>query len=412
MARVVVVGGGFAGLSVAARLAKLRHDVTLLESSDQLGGRLRGVQVGGARWPLDPETMTLPGVVRDLFKKSGRPLERVLELKPAPGPRHVFSDRTVLDLPMGTRGAQHDAVAEALGHDTWSPWVDQWADVWDAYRRSLLDQVPTRERDLPRDVRKILDGRRSVKKSAKPLKDERLEAIVLDRITIGDSDPRVTPALAGAWHYVERNFGRWQFEGGHTALADALEARLAERNVEVRLGVRVDYLRPGPVLETSEGEISPDIVIWCTSRVPALVKGGLPAVPASRTFLTLDDSAPQMPDETLVHDRWAIRVFTAGANRWVIEHRAGEDPLVALARSRIDLRKHVVERHDLSASDVAALGHFGWTWLGFTSMFSRPGAHPSKGIYVAGAIGPFGASLEEIGMGTAAIAAHIGEAPR
>ncbi len=50
MANVVVVGGGFAGMSAAARLAKLRHDVTLLESSQSLGGRLNGMTVGGRTW--------------------------------------------------------------------------------------------------------------------------------------------------------------------------------------------------------------------------------------------------------------------------------------------------------------------------------------------------------------------------
>ena len=57
--RVVVVGGGLAGMAAAARLAKARYAVTLYERSDRLGGRwaarslLDGVLVddgaGGAR---------------------------------------------------------------------------------------------------------------------------------------------------------------------------------------------------------------------------------------------------------------------------------------------------------------------------------------------------------------------------
>ncbi len=43
MARVVVVGGGFGGLASAARLAKLGHEVTLLERSPALGGALSTV---------------------------------------------------------------------------------------------------------------------------------------------------------------------------------------------------------------------------------------------------------------------------------------------------------------------------------------------------------------------------------
>ena len=49
MARVVVVGGGFGGMASAARLAKLGHEVTLLEASSRLGGALGFVERGGFR---------------------------------------------------------------------------------------------------------------------------------------------------------------------------------------------------------------------------------------------------------------------------------------------------------------------------------------------------------------------------
>ena len=44
MSRVVVIGGGFGGLASAARLAKLGHDVTLVEASDRLGGAIGYVE--------------------------------------------------------------------------------------------------------------------------------------------------------------------------------------------------------------------------------------------------------------------------------------------------------------------------------------------------------------------------------
>ena len=50
MARVVVVGGGFGGLASAVRLAKLGHDVTLLERSETLGGALAPVTADGFTW--------------------------------------------------------------------------------------------------------------------------------------------------------------------------------------------------------------------------------------------------------------------------------------------------------------------------------------------------------------------------
>lgn len=47
---VTVVGGGLSGLTAAYRLARLKHRVTLIESSDRLGGWVnspkRSVQLG------------------------------------------------------------------------------------------------------------------------------------------------------------------------------------------------------------------------------------------------------------------------------------------------------------------------------------------------------------------------------
>src|SRR5687767_4938081 len=77
MARVVVVGGGFGGLASAARLARLGHEVTLVERSATLGGALATVTSDeGFAWDAGPTTTLLPAVVRDLFRKTGRPLER------------------------------------------------------------------------------------------------------------------------------------------------------------------------------------------------------------------------------------------------------------------------------------------------------------------------------------------------
>ena len=40
--RVIVIGGGIAGMESSANLAAMGHEVTLLEKSNQLGGHLLG----------------------------------------------------------------------------------------------------------------------------------------------------------------------------------------------------------------------------------------------------------------------------------------------------------------------------------------------------------------------------------
>ena len=67
-------------------------------------GRLAIVEQDGFRWDSGPTHTLLPAVLRDLFRKSGRALEKEVELVPVePVARHVFEDGTELDLPGGSR---------------------------------------------------------------------------------------------------------------------------------------------------------------------------------------------------------------------------------------------------------------------------------------------------------------------
>jgi UDP-galactopyranose mutase len=423
MARVVVVGGGFAGMSAAARLAKLRHEVTLLEAGDELGGRLRGHTIDGLTWQLSPDTVTLPGVLRDLFRKSGRPIERVVDLVPVDGRRHVFADRSVLDLPLGSRGDQHEAMAEALGRDDWSTWVDGLSDAWDVLRRTVIERVVDDRDVLDRSARKTLAVRRSLARLAsKDFSDNRLRDIVLDDVRLDGHRPAGTPAFVAVQHYVERSFGRWRVDGGLPALADALVSRLEERKVVVHTGYRAHevVVTSGRVtgVVTQDEQLDADVVIWCVPTWPAPLPDppGIPAIPASRTLLTLGEAAPDLPLDLLAHADPPVRAWSEGSPQWTLAHHNAEDPVIALARVGVDIRDHVVDRHDLSPSDLVRLGHWGWTWQGWTTLFDRPGVGTAQRyggtFFMAGAHAHPGGTIEEVGSATAAIAEAIGPAPR
>src|SRR6187549_1378200 len=104
MARVVVVGAGMGGLAVAARLAAARHDVTVCEQAPVAGGKVGVLARDGFVFDTGPSLLTLPAVYRDLFLKTGGPLERELELVPVdPVCHYRFADGTELDLPNTSR---------------------------------------------------------------------------------------------------------------------------------------------------------------------------------------------------------------------------------------------------------------------------------------------------------------------
>jgi phytoene desaturase len=64
---VVVVGGGFGGLSTACYLADAGADVTLLEKNEQLGGRASRLERDGFRFDMGPSWYLMPDVFEDFF---------------------------------------------------------------------------------------------------------------------------------------------------------------------------------------------------------------------------------------------------------------------------------------------------------------------------------------------------------
>src|SRR6266550_6599699 len=116
MADVIVVGAGLAGLASAVRLAKLGHQVTICERDEHLGGVLGRVEADGFSWDAGAASTTLPAALRDLFRKSGRPIESLVQLDPVTeSRRHMFADGSVLDLPVSDRGAQEESWTELAG---------------------------------------------------------------------------------------------------------------------------------------------------------------------------------------------------------------------------------------------------------------------------------------------------------
>lgn len=429
MARVVVIGGGFGGLASAARLAKLGHDVTLTERSSHLGGALSSVSEEGFTWDAGPTHTLLPAVVRDLFRKSGRPVEKELSLEPLDVvAEHRFQDRSVLRLPGGSRAAQHaafDALAPGLG-DAWVDFVASYSPTWETMRRSYLEQPwdPSRPPDP------LTDRATLAKRLKKEFKDDRLRLVAGHRFVAEGHDLRNVPAWLGVWSYVEQRFGVWTVPGGMAGLAAALEARLATRKVTVLTGVeaRDVVLRSGRVaaVATTSGELAADVVVCAVDprRLPALapyVARTTPAIPPVVAHLGLEGEVPDLPHETVLHGDPMLVIRTGGqapegCAAWTVHGRGrlAEDLLRALARHRVDVRSQVVVRRDLTPRDLVSEwggSPLGVLWQGRGTVRQRLGpTTPIPGVYAAGAHATPGSGLPFVGLSAALVAQAIGPA--
>lgn len=433
MARVVVVGGGFGGLASAARLAKLGHEVTLLERGTSLGGAVGFVESQGFAWDTGPSATLLPAVVRDLFRKSGRPLERELELVPQEIIReHHFEDETSVRLPGGSRGAQLDAfeeLAPGLG-EQWCAHVSSYADDWEMIRRDFLERPWVPEVADKAVSARIFTRETLAKRVKKTFKDKRLQLVAGHPFVFEGHDVRNVPAWLGLTAYLEQNFGSWTVPGGFGALSAALTDRLATRGVAVELATQATdlVLRDGRAIgvATDGGVVDADLVVCAVDPrgLPALapyVVRTMPAIPPMITHLGLTGDVPDLPPEVVFHGDPMIVVRTGGqapdgAHAWTVFGRGqlAEDIVLALARKGVNVRPNVEVRLDRSPRvQVEQWGSspMGVLWQGRDTLRHRLGPRtPVSNVYAAGAHANPGCGLPFVGLSAALVAQEIGPA--
>jgi phytoene desaturase len=276
MARVIVIGAGMGGMAAAARLRVKGHQVVVLEAAETHGGKLARFSRDGFVFDTGPSLLTLPAVYRDLFLKTGAPLEASLELVGLDsGFKYHFSDSSALTMPGVGVGRGAAAMGEAFGGraaDDWLRMQHRAGRMWAATRKPFLASPldgPASLLPLARDLRALstvapwqtLRGM-----GWRTLTDPRARQVLDRYATYSGSDPRRAPAVLATIPYVEATFGAWHIAGGIHRLGDALRDRLTERGVEVRVSARVTRIETaagavsGVRLESGE-HLSADVVI-------------------------------------------------------------------------------------------------------------------------------------------------------
>ena len=274
--RVVVIGGGLAGLSSACTLAARGHAVTLIEKNDWLGGKaavLHGEAPDGSgkfRFDMGPTILTMPKVLRRVFEEAGREMEDYLDLRrldpqwrcffdPPEGQANRGGGSDTLNLYENAaemRGelqdfCNGDAAAIADGYRRFLEHADRLADISDRFFfwksiesiRDMMDPKSTFDLATLKDVLAMKMGR-SVASTIRGYVPEPRVAQMLDHFTqyVGSS-PYGSPAILCGIASMQTDEGVWYPIGGTRAVPEALTKLATELGVEVRTGVGVKRIR-------------------------------------------------------------------------------------------------------------------------------------------------------------------------
>lgn len=244
---VVVIGSGFGGLAAAVRLRAMGYPVTVLEATDQPGGRASVFLKDGFSFDAGPTVITAPYLFHELFELVGRDWRDYYELMPVdPFYRIEFNDGSRFDYV-----GEEDRLIEQIRALSPSD-VDGYLRMADHSRRIFevgyeeLSDVPFGQlsdmlKVIPQ-MMKLGNYRTVYGLVAKYIKDERLRQVFTFQPLLVGGNPFQTTSIYMLIHWLERKWGVYFPKGGTTSLVKALVQLLHELDVDVQLNTPVDHI--------------------------------------------------------------------------------------------------------------------------------------------------------------------------
>lgn len=243
---VIIIGGGFGGLSAAAFLARGGANVTLLEKNPSLGGRARVWTQDGFRFDMGPSWYWMPDVFQRLFEEFDTSASDHYSLhRLDPSYRVWFGPGDAVDLPAGPEAVQ--TLFESLEVGAGSRLQSFLKDAEYKYRRGMGDVVhkPGLSVSEFADPRllwalvrlQMLQSFRS--HVGRHFTDPRLRQIVeFPVLFLGSTAPK-TPALFSLMNHADMVLGTWYPQGGMGSVVGGMTELARREGAELRTNAPV-----------------------------------------------------------------------------------------------------------------------------------------------------------------------------
>lgn len=238
--QITVIGAGYAGLSIAALLAKDGHRVRILEKLDQAGGRARLFQQDGFSFDMGPSWYMMPEVFERYFDYFGKKPSDYYQLKRLdPQYRMYFGQDEVIDISSDLQ--KNVELFERLEPGAGKKFLEFLEMSQKLYDTSLnhfiyrsYDSLKTladpafREAGMSYDLFLSLDRLLN-----RYFKDERIKKILSYTVVFLGGNPKNTPGMYALMSHVDFNLGVWYPMGGMNAVAKGIESLCTSLGVEI-----------------------------------------------------------------------------------------------------------------------------------------------------------------------------------
>ncbi len=247
--KIIVIGGGVAGLASAIRLKSHGFDVEIYEKEKTLGGKMNTIRENGFTFDVGPTIVMMPDVYRDVFKEAGKDPDDYMDMVKIDPIYSIFypdGERVDVstDLPHLTDYLEGISEEDAAGY---LRYISETYDRYLIAKNHFIEKTFRKASDFY-NPKTLLNALRlktfdsAYHSISKYIEDDKLQKLLsFQTLYIGIS-PYNGPSIYNIIPLIEMIYGVWFIKGGMYALVEAMERLFKEMGGKVYLNSNVDEI--------------------------------------------------------------------------------------------------------------------------------------------------------------------------
>jgi len=245
--KVIVIGSGFGGLGVAARLAAQGYDVEIFEKRDKPGGRAYVYETNGFKFDGGPTVITAPFLFDEIFELAGRKREDYVHFKPLDPFYRIFNHEGRAFDYNDDPGFIHDQIRQWNPDDVegYERFIGTTKSIFEKGFIDLADKPFLTAGDMLRvapDLIQLQSYKSVYKYAAQFIQDDFLRQCFSFHPLLVGGNPFDSSSIYAMIHYLERKWGIHYVMGGTGALINALVQLITELGGRFHFNTEADEI--------------------------------------------------------------------------------------------------------------------------------------------------------------------------